>query len=372
MNEVVNKINYTEIKQVVENQLIEVMNQDQVFYKGYTLKITNELQFVKKAFKDNPKCICIVLKFGSATVNYFQSVLPATIMALSEENHVYVARKLLTEYVEYFNLVRPQGHQEIFQIYSTPDVSNNFENETTGFKSIITSSATFVVSKDANFFNLFSLYSNIKAKSSSNVDVEVTNLFKFAKNVGYSYTSKEEKEYIVSKATNGAYTVTWNDDGTSRTYNFPSTDPIKVKDEFGVNLTQENQVGVISATIVLNIETIPTLSQHFGANLDLDSQIMYKKRNFSDSIGKYGTRTISIGTYFMHSTRLFNDVLDICISDDDNDTENENVASGINHTFALYLEFASGRKYKGAFKLAKFDADQKIGEIPGSSYVFTN
>ena len=367
MNENINKIDYKEITNLINNQLIQTMNQDLTFYKGYSIKVTSELQFVKKAYKDNPKCILVVLKFGSATVNYFQSVLPCTMTILSEANHLFVAQRLLADYVEYFNLVRA-SEGTIQQIYNTPDFSNHFENETTGFKSLGIVSAAFVISKDANFFDIYNIYGSIK-NVDSGVDVKITNIYAFAKNVGYDFDSKEAKSYVVHKTQSGEYAVTWENGGS---YVFGSTDPIKVRDEFGVVLYKEEQSGTIQATIELNIEQVPTLTQKFNGNFSLDSQIMYQRNNFSDSISKYGTRTITIATYFMKNIHLFDDALDISIIGDNDAVIPSNLGYGVNTPFILHIEFRNGRKYTGSFRLANFDSSQNIGEIPTSTYVFTN
>ena len=374
MNTIVNKIDYDEIVNIVHNQLIQVMSQDVPFYKGYTLIVTKEQQFIKKKYKYDPKTICIVLKFGGATVNYFQSVLPCTITALSEANQLRVCQRLLTEYVEYFNLIRV-SEGTIQQIYNTPDFSNNFENEMYGFKSLATLSAAFVLSKTANFFSIYNIYGEIKAATGNANELKVVHMKQFLDFIHYSEnyvpsltswstfdpsTSKKTYTIIVTGDSTNGYSVSITEAITgATTYTYgTSKNMADFRDNVGIEFT-----GTGSWTIDIQWEEFPTLTQDFTSNLNLDSQVMYEQKNFSTSIGKYGTNTLTIATYFTNDLNVFNEALAICTKNRGN--------TGVNETFALYLKFTN-QVYYDAFKLMQLKAAQNLGEIPSSSYVFAN
>ena len=286
MNNIVNKIDYNEIVTLVQSQLIQVMNQNLSYYKGYNLVVTNEQQFIKKKYKDDPKCICIVLKFGGATVNYFQSVLPCTITALSEANHVMVCQRLLTEFVEYFNLTRA-SNGTIQQIYNTPDVSNNFENEITGFKSLVTLSAAFVLSKNANFFSIYNIYGNV-TKTSGSYELFMVHTKKFLDFVHYSSSMPTLSSWATfdpaTASTTYTITVSGNSDSgyslSSGGYTYPTSGTNKniadFRDNVGVEFT-----GAGTWQVVVKWEELPTLTQDFTSNVNLDSQVMYEQKNFS-------------------------------------------------------------------------------------------
>lgn len=369
MNTIVNKIDYDEIVNIVQNQLIQVMNQDIPYYKGYTLVVTKEQQFIKKKYKDDPKTICIVLKFGGATVNYFQSVLPCTITALSEANQVRVCQRLLTEYVEFFNLVRV-SEGTIQQIYNTPDISNNFENEMYGFKSLATLSAAFVLSKTANFFSLFNIYGEVVPATGNANSLYILHMKKFLDFIQYHTPELSQWANFNPKEANTTYIVTITGDSTNGysvsvskgndNYVYPSSgtskDKAKFRDDIGIEFS-----GAGSWEVNIKWEEFPTLTQEFASNINLDSQVMYLQKNFSSSISKYGTNVLTLATYFTNDLDVFNEALAICTK--------HRGTTGVNHTFALYVKFTN-QIYYDAFKLMQFKANQNIGEIPASSYVF--
>lgn len=148
-----NIIQKEEIVNLIRSELTTVMEENYNLYKDYNVIIAVEQEFDKHAkngLKD--KNIYIVLKFGAASINYGQTVLPVSFTVLSEQNKCDISFKLLTDFVNKYNLEINQD-KTIRQVYESPSVSSNFNAVYEGYRSILTISAFFVISKNANFFD---------------------------------------------------------------------------------------------------------------------------------------------------------------------------------------------------------------------------
>ena len=135
-------INYEEVVQLVRNNIASVM--EDPYYDGYDIEVTSEIQFLKKkeAYKNR---IYIVIKFSPATIFFGQTVLSLTITALSEQNHLFVCQKLLSDYAHKFNLTFDGDN--IQQIYETPTVLLNFNEVYDGFRSVLSMSGTLEIGR---------------------------------------------------------------------------------------------------------------------------------------------------------------------------------------------------------------------------------
>lgn len=156
-NEVI-ELDFDEVLTLIQGQLYEYMNapENKEKYKGYNLIMSKEQQFMKLKDKD-PNALYIVVKFGAADVVFGQTVLPATITALTEQNRLDATYSLLYEYAQKYNLHRA-NNETINQVYESPTVSSNFNPIYEGFRSIITMSAAFVIGKNSNDYTVYYYY----------------------------------------------------------------------------------------------------------------------------------------------------------------------------------------------------------------------
>lgn len=156
-NEVI-ELDFDEVLTLIQGQLYEYMNapENKEKYKGYNLVLSKEQQFMKLKDKD-PNALYIVVKFGAADVVFGQTVLPATITALTEQNRLDATYSLLYEYAQKYNLHRV-NNETINQVYESPTVSSNFNPIYEGFRSIVTMSAAFVIGKNSNDYTVYYYY----------------------------------------------------------------------------------------------------------------------------------------------------------------------------------------------------------------------
>ena len=152
------ELDFDELLTLIQGQLYEYMNapENKEKYKGYNLIMSKEQQFMKLKDKD-PNALYIVVKFGAADVVFGQTVLPATITALTEQNRLDATYSLLYEYAQKYNLHRV-NNDTINQVYESPTVSSNFNPIYEGFRSIVTMSAAFVIGKNSNDYTVYYYY----------------------------------------------------------------------------------------------------------------------------------------------------------------------------------------------------------------------
>ena len=261
----VENIQYTEILEIVRNQMYDLMEENLNYYKDYEVIISLEQEFIKLKNK-KPNAIYMVIKFSAAEVTFGQTVLPFTLTALSEANKMGVCQKLLLDYSYRYNLDR-LDENNIQQIYEAPLVTSNFNSLYAEYRSVIVMSGVFIVSKRNNYYT-------------------------------FTYGG-EEIEYLTST---------------------------------------------------------------LNASITLDTQAFYNTKNFTQSVGKFGTLTFSFTTYLLKDIAIISDVIDIITKKVD----------GINHTFEITIKFNDGRSLTDNFKLVSFDSSQDIDKMPMVSLTFTN
>lgn len=161
-------IDEQEILELIGVQLQSIISSDADTYGGYQFVVTSELQFIKdkksnSELKNNPKQIFIVIKALPATLNFGQVLMPMSFNAIAEQGKVDICKKLLTEYAETYNLqVNADG--TIRQYYSTPYVLSNFNEVGNGYRSLLTMTATFQISENANRFDVYYVLSGVSTK----------------------------------------------------------------------------------------------------------------------------------------------------------------------------------------------------------------
>lgn len=154
----IQELNFDEILSLFQGQLIEHMNSPEYFekYNGTKIILSKEQQFIKLKDKD-PNAIYIVVQFGSADVLFGQTVLPVTIVAMTEQNKIDLAYTLFYEYAQKYNLVRVNDNT-INQVYESPSMSSGFNELWDGFRGMVTMSAAYVIGKNSNEYSVYYYY----------------------------------------------------------------------------------------------------------------------------------------------------------------------------------------------------------------------
>lgn len=158
MGNSVTELNFDEILTLIQGQLLAYMNSDENYekYKDFNIILSKEQQFMKLKDKD-PNTLYIVVKFGSADVTFGQTVLPVTMVALTEQNRIESAYSLFYEYAQKYNLIRVNDNT-INQVYESPSITGNFNAVYEGYRSIVTMSCAFVIGKNSNDYKVYYYY----------------------------------------------------------------------------------------------------------------------------------------------------------------------------------------------------------------------
>jgi hypothetical protein len=180
-NEVI-ELNFDEILTLIQGQLLEYMNAPENYekYKNFKIVLSKEQQFMKLKDKD-PNAIYIVVKFGAAEVVFGQTVLPATIMALTEQNRIESAYSLFYEYAQKYNLQRVSDDM-INQVYESPSISGGFNVVYEGYRSAVVMSAAFVIGKNSNEYKVYYYYTDENGKESAEEVPQMSASFSFILN----------------------------------------------------------------------------------------------------------------------------------------------------------------------------------------------
>lgn len=117
-------------------------------------------------------------------------------------------------------------------------------------------------------------------------------------------------------------------------------------------------------------EKIDVLTTQINVNFSLDSQPFYKQNNFSTSIVKYATITISFSTYLLKDSAFIKSVLEILKSR----VATSRTAQEVNKNFKLKIKFLREQNNEmiDTFKIVSLNITKNIGEIPAIGCSFTN
>lgn len=120
----------------------------------------------------------------------------------------------------------------------------------------------------------------------------------------------------------------------------------------------------------LQEEKIEVLTTQINVNFSLDSQPFYKQNNFTSSIVKYATISISFSTYLLKDNAFIRSVLEILKSRVDESGKSKEV----NKDFKLKIKFLreQNNEIVDTFKIVSLNIAKNIGEIPAISCSFTN
>lgn len=322
MNKISNDdlINFEYAINLIEEQLGEVMSTNLDYYNQYHFEISNEQFFVDDDDRE-PNNIYIVIQFLPADIDYGQTVLPFTIRAVSEENGVAAAQKLLLEYAQIYNLTEKKdeiNNKVVFQSYTTPNVSSNFETIYDGFRSILTMSGTILLSSNIN---------RIKLRYYEG-DYAILDIESLPTNLSEKII-KDNKEIDLFSVKNTNNIYAWDEE--NKIY----------KETNGIDLD------------------ILTFTDQYGASPD--TQPYFENQNFTSSIVKYGTYSFIIATFLVNDD-FTNKVLKILSR-----------KKGPNTNFYFIIEQDNGLNMPLLeYKIINVGRTQDRGQMPAISMTFTN
>lgn len=141
-------INY---KTIMENNLATVLSE--LGLTGtYNCVVDNEQQFlthINTADDLVEHTIYFVIKELGGSAIFNTQVLPSTLIVLSEQNSLSVAKQVIYKYIELFNLSTfTQGFSSIKFILDTPTATANFYNFGAGTRSIFKCDVVFIISQN--------------------------------------------------------------------------------------------------------------------------------------------------------------------------------------------------------------------------------
>lgn len=169
---------YNKLLEMIKEEITKVTYLDKDFYRGYTFQIANEQFFNQGIEKDRiiqnlrssnadldgdideiienalAKTLYIVVKFSSASINFGQTVMPASIDILSEKNGIEVAQRLASDFTSLYN-TEMNSDYTIKQVYEAPTVISNFNEVYDGYRSVLSIETLFLISEDANYVEVY-------------------------------------------------------------------------------------------------------------------------------------------------------------------------------------------------------------------------
>ena len=146
---------------MIETEINAILNgEDATIYAAYKdhVIICDEQIFAQQR-QLTPKTIYIVVKFGNASFDFGQSLLPITINAVSEQNAVDICQKLLFDLATTYTQQGPGNLTEwetndltdyVKQLWNTPNVINNFNEINIGFRSLMYMTGTVLIGHNSS------------------------------------------------------------------------------------------------------------------------------------------------------------------------------------------------------------------------------
>lgn len=340
---------------IIKEQMNAVRMTDPEFYSNYVFDIENEQYFVPDEERE-PNRIYIVIKFSPAQIDYGQDIMPFTIQAVSEQNGLIAAQRLLFDYAQTFNLrTLLKDGKTIYQNYTSPNVISNFEVVYDGFRSVLIMSGTILISSNINRITL-KYYDG---------DYALLSFPEFASN-SVPMTTYLNYDYVYCNSNHKIYK--W--DGSK--YN-----------EWGYNERLRADVGLHDETVDVDMFELPDESKiyvwdedeyvesdgdevdilNFTDNFDAspDTQPYFTTKNFTDTIIKYGTYSFNVVS-FLVKNNLNDKILRIMAR---KKTVNNNFYFKVKMDNKLDMPLLK-------FKLLSANKQQNKGEMPSIALAFTN
>ena len=335
---------------IIKEQMNAVRMTDPEFYSNYVFDIENEQYFVPDEERE-PNRIYIVIKFSPAQIDYGQDIMPFTIQAVSEQNGLIAAQRLLFDYAQTFNLrTLLKDGKTIYQNYTSPNVISNFEVVYDGFRSVLIMSGTILISSNINRITL-KYYDGDYALLDFPSEVESLPL---THSDDYVYYNNAIYKW------NGSQYVVW--DYSSRIYAdiglHDETVPIdmfELPDESKIYVWDGEKYAESSGDEI----DILNFTDTFDASPN--TQPYFETKNFTDSIIKYGTYSFNV-TSFLVNNEINNKVLRILSR-----------KKAINNNFYFKVKFDNGLNMPLLkYKLINATKQQNKGEMPTIVLAFTN
>ena len=139
---------FDEVYNIVSSEIIATCNNLEFTKKVY---IYRERTFVGLKQID-PNAIYIVVHFNRGTLMVGGIILPITIEILSEINGFEQAHNLLLDFATNYNFKVPTSNSYIQQVYTTPEIADNFNEQTGDIRSLMYTNGTIVYGEELSAF----------------------------------------------------------------------------------------------------------------------------------------------------------------------------------------------------------------------------
>lgn len=379
----VQELNYEEILTLIQGQLMEHMNSEEYFakYKGTKIILSKEQQFMKQKDKD-PNAIYIVVRFGAADVMFRQTVLPATIIVLTQQNKVDLAYDLMYEYSQRFTLVRA-NNDTIQQVYESPSMSGNFNEVYEGFRSVVTMTAAFVIGKNSNEYKVYYYYTEGEGDNELVLAEEIPMVSTTFSFVGSPDTQAfyNKQNFVESVVSFGAVSLGFttfvlsdsklindvldilgetNNAATSLVYDGGADLRVIDSDESDINTDINNALKDDVLKDDFDAKSIEILNKGNGNIWVFDKEVRQKNED-----GSYVKDENGAPVYM--NTWKFDRTLEKSVV-----SESKFDNSNVNKTFKLGVVYKDGKHARiKNYKLTQASGTQDVGQIPKITLAFT-
>ena len=141
---------------MITSEIELILNSDEIYdsYKGHVVICDEQIFAQQKQL--TPKTIYLVVKFGNASFDFGQALLPITINAVSEQNALDICQRILFELATRYTQEEPLNIEDFEvsdyakQIWNTPNVINNFNEVNIGFRSLMYMTGTLLIGHDSS------------------------------------------------------------------------------------------------------------------------------------------------------------------------------------------------------------------------------
>lgn len=377
-DKIVNDNIYNKIDNIIKNELIEMINNDSV-YNDYNIQVSNEQQFIRDKNID-PRVIYIVIQHEIAEVNYGQTIMPVTITSLSEQNKLDICQQLLYDFAVKYNMAF-NDDKTVFQLYETPSVAANFQPFFEGFRSILQVSGSVILSENANFYGLTYYHDNITNLQNSDWEMNLVmdKMDLLQENKYYNvkmYIANYIDEVLYIKRVGESLYVTDDNRDSSRD-RVIYQNGLWIKDAYrdvsfgeeGEDLTNPELIEFFKKNGKYTYfedtsqikEEVDFITSSLKCDFVPDTQAMYFRNNFTQSINKFGNLGFSVTLFTTTDSNLVDDILYVITKKSD-----------VNKTFKFGINFLKKHSLTDDFKVISISADQQIGDMTLIVLTFIN
>jgi len=347
-------LNFKYVLDIIKEQFAAVLSTDPNYYSQYKFEIENEQYYVPDEERESDR-IYIVIKFSPAQIDYGQDIIPLTIEAISEQNGLTAAQRLLMDYAQIFNLnTLLRDGKTIYQNYTSPNVVSNFNSIYDGFRSVLILSGVFLLSSNINRVKLKYYDGNYAAfdyiKSVNNLNTYVADYVFYNKKI-YRWVAPDN-QYEEWNFTDRFYLPIGLHD------EYVYADLFETPDEQKVYMWDSEK----NKYVVTDGEEIDILNFNDNYDATPDTQPYYERNNFTDSVVKYGTYSFTLVSFLIKST-LHNKILKMI-------SRKRNV----NNNFFFKISFDEEELNMPLLQYKCIHAvkQQNKGEMPSIAISFTN